>query len=248
MERLRIRRVIPHELDSEDTVRHVREDLIQQIILRATTDMRPGRWYKIKYEESREKAYEDDVELRIELAYDIIPERVVAERVVVFKVPEEVLLPPEKSLWQKLKNCVKYLRHKTGGQPEEGESGMPPKNKKIENPVLYTSDGQKIGNLADFEIESPFYEHGSEIIGKVQHLDPIEGSFEATLTLTGRKVLEQMEYITAIEWATIMGRPRIAHIAKYGKNRRIRKKNADFCVRIFRQFLKGGKGRGYKFY
>lgn len=113
MDRLRIMRVIPRELVSEDTVRHVGEDMIRQIFLRATLDMRPGIWYKIKFEESREKAYADDVELRIELAYDIIP-----ERAVVYKAPEEILLPPEKSFRQKLKNCVRYLRDKTGGSLE----------------------------------------------------------------------------------------------------------------------------------
>jgi len=121
---------------------------------------------------------------------------------------------------------------------------MPPKNMKLENAVLYTADGRKIGRIEDFETEAPVWEHDSEIIGKVQRMDPIEGSFEATLTPEGLSFFKQMEYITAIEWVTIMGRPRIAHLAKYGKNRRIRKKNGDFCVRIFRQFLKGGKGRG----
>ena len=113
MDRLRIMRVIPHELESEDTVRHIREDMIRQIFLRATLDMRPGIWYKIKFEESREKAYVDDIALRVELEYDTVP-----ERAVVFKAPEEFLLPPEKSLRQKLKNCVKYLRHKTGERLE----------------------------------------------------------------------------------------------------------------------------------
>lgn len=123
---------------------------------------------------------------------------------------------------------------------------MPPKNMKLENSVLYTADGRKIGKLADFEIEAPVYEHGSEIIEKVQHLDPIEGSFEATLTPEGRKFFEQIAYITAIEWVTIMRRSRNAHLAKYGKNRRIRKKNADYCLHIFRRDIKGGEGRGYK--
>lgn len=113
MERLRIRRVIPHELDSEDLVKHVRADLIQQIFLRATTDMQPGIWYKIKYEESREKAYADDVELLVNLECDTIP-----ERAVVYRSPETKFLPPVKSFRQKLKNCMKYLRDKTGGGPE----------------------------------------------------------------------------------------------------------------------------------
>lgn len=125
---------------------------------------------------------------------------------------------------------------------------MPPKNMKLENAVLYTSDGRKIAKLADFEIEAPVWEHGSEIIGKVQMLDSMEGSLEVTLTPEGRKALKQIEYRAAIIWVTFMGRQRISHLAKYGKNRRIRKKNADFCLCIFRQFLKGGKGRGYKVY
>lgn len=125
---------------------------------------------------------------------------------------------------------------------------MPPKNMKLENAVLYTSDGRKIGRIEDFETEAPVWEHDSEIIGKVQLLDSMEGSLEVTLTPEGRKALKQIEYRAAIIWVTFMGNPRISHLAKYGKNRRIRKKNADFCLRIYRQYLKGGKGRGYKVY
>lgn len=126
---------------------------------------------------------------------------------------------------------------------------MPPKNMKLENAVLYTADGRKIGNLADFEIEATVMtEPPPEFLKKELNLDPIEGSFEATLTPDGLSFLKQMEYETAIEWVTIMRRPRIAHLAKYGKNRRIRKKNANYCLRIFRWDLKGGKGRGYKVY
>ena len=109
MERLRIRRLIPNELASEALVTHVRKDLIQQIILRATTDMRPGLWYKIKYEESREQTYADDFELLVNLEYDTIP-----ERAVIYQMPETQFLPPEKSFRQRLKNCVKYLRNKKG--------------------------------------------------------------------------------------------------------------------------------------
>lgn len=123
---------------------------------------------------------------------------------------------------------------------------MPPKNVKLENAVFYTADGRKIGKLADFEIEAPeLTECPPEFLKKELHLDPIEGSFEATLTPEGLSFFKQMEYITAIEWATIMGKTRISHLTKFGKNRRIRKKNGDFCVQIFRMFLKGGKkGRG----
>ena len=126
---------------------------------------------------------------------------------------------------------------------------MPPKNMKLENAVLYTADGRKIGRIEDFEIEAPeLSECPPEFLKKELHLDPIEGSFEAPLTPEWLSFLKQMEYETAIEWVTIMGKPRISHLAKYGKNRRIRKKNADCCLRIFRWDLKGGKGRGYKVY
>ena len=126
---------------------------------------------------------------------------------------------------------------------------MPPKNVKLENAVFYTADGRKIGKLADFEIEAPeLTECPPEFLKKELHLDPIEGSFEATLTPDGLSFFKQMEYETAIEWVTIMRRPRNAHLAKYGKNRRIRKKNADYCLHIFRRDIKGGEGRGYKVY
>lgn len=113
MNQLRIRRRIPHEVYSEELVKYVREDLIRQILLRATTDMRLGIWYKIKYEESQEKSFEDDVELIINLEYGTIP-----ERAVVYRSPESQFLPPVKSFKQKLKNCVKYLRDKTGDSME----------------------------------------------------------------------------------------------------------------------------------
>ena len=118
---------------------------------------------------------------------------------------------------------------------------MPPKNMKLENAVLYTADGRKIGRIEDFETEAPVFEHGSEIIGKVQMLDSMEGSLEITLTPEGRKALKQIEYRAAIIWVAFMGDPRISHLAKYGKNRRIRKKNADKCLRRYQRRERGFK-------
>lgn len=118
---------------------------------------------------------------------------------------------------------------------------MPPKNVKLENAVFYTADGRKIGKLADFEIEAPVWEHDSEIIGKVQNLNPMEVSFEIEQTEATRKFFKELETTIAIDWASVFVSRRISHLARYGKNKRIRKKNADKCLRRYQRRERGFK-------
>jgi len=94
---------------SEDVVCHLFADISQKLIKEIEFDS----WYRIKFSTNFRREYDCDV-MTCRVAFERIP-----ERAVVFKAPEEFLLPPEKSFRQKLKNCVKYLRDKTGGQPEE---------------------------------------------------------------------------------------------------------------------------------
>lgn len=125
---------------------------------------------------------------------------------------------------------------------------MPPKNMKVENAVFYTADGRKIGRIEDFETEAPVWEHDSEIIGKVQRMDAVEGTFAVDITETGKRLIKQLETEVAIVWAYDFSFARLSHLARFGKNRRIRKKNADACRRHFEKWQRGGKDRGYKVY
>lgn len=109
----------------------VTEESLQRIKLRSEAElavklfekMMPDQWYRVRLSFKNMEHFEmlryttDDSDPWVWIArvdLDAIPERVVA-----YRSPETQFLPPEKSFRQKLKNCVKYLRHKSGGRLEE---------------------------------------------------------------------------------------------------------------------------------
>lgn len=123
---------------------------------------------------------------------------------------------------------------------------MPPKNMKIENAVFYTADGRKIGKIEDCEVFAEAQDDQKpEFLNKAFRLEPIEGTFSASVTEKGKKIIAQLERETAIYWAGNSTNSISSHLAQFAKNRRIRKKHADICVEMLREFQKGGKeGRG----
>lgn len=112
---------------------------------------------------------------------------------------------------------------------------MPPKDMKLENAVFYTADGRKIGKIEDFEVSAEPQDYPKpEFLNKKLVIEPIEGTFSASVTEEGKKIIAQLERATAIYWATISANPKSSHLAQFAKNRRIRKKHADKCVKMFR--------------
>lgn len=74
----------------------------------------PDRYYKIRL--GKEKTFsplDDSTAYYLTLEYDQVP-----EKIAVYRSPEELNLVPETSTLNKLKNCIKYLRDKTGGKLE----------------------------------------------------------------------------------------------------------------------------------
>ena len=72
------------------------------------------RYYKIRL--GKEKTYSpltDSTVYKITLEYNQVP-----EKIAVYRSPEELNLVPETSTLNKLKNCIRYLRDKTGGKLE----------------------------------------------------------------------------------------------------------------------------------
>ena len=74
----------------------------------------PDKYYKIRLKtEKLYKPLTDSKEYRLTLEYDQVP-----EKIAVYRSPEELNLVPETSTLNKLKNCIRYLRDKTGGKLE----------------------------------------------------------------------------------------------------------------------------------
>lgn len=93
---------------SEYVVCSLFADVSQKLIKEIEFDS----WYRIKFSTNLRKEF-DCNEMTCKVAFERIP-----ERAVVYRSPESQFLPPVKSFRQKLKNCVKYLRDKTGGSME----------------------------------------------------------------------------------------------------------------------------------
>lgn len=84
-------------------------NLFANISQRLIKEIEFDSWYRIKFSTNFREEFDCDI-MRCEVAFERIQ-----ERAVVYRSPETQFLTSAKSFRQKLKNCVKYLRDKTGG-------------------------------------------------------------------------------------------------------------------------------------
>ena len=107
--------------ETDDLLRNIKERLEAEISKKMWEKILPDQWYRIRLSFCNMPDYMnfvtysdlDVMVMQARLNIDVIP-----ERAVVYRSPESQFLPPVKSFRQKLKNCVKYLRDKTGGSME----------------------------------------------------------------------------------------------------------------------------------
>ena len=120
---------IPSMLPEED-VEIVVGNKRAQLVTKALTEsgyLQDGGFVTLRYSEKRDEAldlktlYNADGMDIVQMSVELEP---VKQYKAVYHAPEEVYLPPERSLKAKLKNCLAYLKDKTGGtiETEEVES------------------------------------------------------------------------------------------------------------------------------
>jgi len=119
-----LKTMISYEKNSvtEESFQYMKQRSETELAKKLFEKILPDQWYRIRLSFNEMTDYEmlrfatDDSDPMVWIArvdVDAIPERVVA-----YRSPETQFLPPEKSFRKKLKNCVKYLRDKTGGRME----------------------------------------------------------------------------------------------------------------------------------
>ena len=122
MDSLRCEFRYPKQSKTDDLVRNIKEHLEAELSKKMWEKILPDRWYRVRLSfcnmpDYRNYAtYNDD--LNIMVMQGTLDMDVIEERAVVYKSPEELLLQPEKTIRQKLKNCWRYLRDKKGGYIE----------------------------------------------------------------------------------------------------------------------------------
>lgn len=117
---------IPSMLPEEDAQIYVGNKRAQ-FVTEALTEsgyLQDGGFVTLRYSETRGAALDLETLYNVE-EMDIVQMSVELEPVkqykAVYHAPEEIYLPPERSLKAKLKNCLAYLRDKTGGTIETEE-------------------------------------------------------------------------------------------------------------------------------
>lgn len=100
------------EMSSELIERVVRQQA-RKLIDSVLGQIEKDKWYAIRMTESDFEAFDAD-KMTKTMRMEIKPAR---EQTIVYKPPEMMLIPTP-SLKEKLKNCIKYLKDKSGGSYE----------------------------------------------------------------------------------------------------------------------------------
>ncbi len=106
---------LPMNADAE-LIKSVEELKFRKLMEEAVSAMEPGRWYAVKLDRAGSPEFGfgiDGMVLRSSLT--VTP---ASEKTAVYISPEDMFLKNnvQVSFWEKIKNCIKYLRDKSGGE------------------------------------------------------------------------------------------------------------------------------------
>ena len=97
-------------LEQDGVVDRAKDSLFYSAIVKVYEASEPGTWYKMRYS-FFEHERPDDLEIMFSMDFDEIPQEIVRIR-----TAEEIFLTPQKTIRQKLKRCMMYLKDKKGGE------------------------------------------------------------------------------------------------------------------------------------
>ena len=103
-----------------DELDHIVEDGKGSLFKEAAKQISEGVFYKIIYKTMTEA---DPVESMAQITFSLAIEPLRMKHMeAVYKAPEDIYFRPEKSLKDKLRNCIRYLKDRSGGNIEWRET------------------------------------------------------------------------------------------------------------------------------
>lgn len=102
----------------DDVVAHMEKAQTKELMEAVISELEKDKWYAIQLSEHYELCEGDCIQKRMAVEF-----KPCQEQTLVYRPPEQMFLTPTKSIKQKLKNCIRYMRDKSGGtfETKEGE-------------------------------------------------------------------------------------------------------------------------------
>lgn len=104
----------PHMVQDPAALDHIMEDTKERLFIEASKKIEEGVYYKVRY---RNRTELNPTMNEVTFIFDMEPLRM-KHMEAVYTPPEEICLRPEKSLKDKLRNCIRYLKDRSGGRIE----------------------------------------------------------------------------------------------------------------------------------
>lgn len=104
---------VPMNADSE-LIENIEKIKFQKLMEEAVSKMEPGHWYAIRLDRQASPQFGGDG-MVLKSSLTVTP---ASEKTAVYISPEDMFLKNnvQVSFWEKIKNCIKYLRDKSGGE------------------------------------------------------------------------------------------------------------------------------------
>lgn len=103
----------------DDVVAHMEKAQTMELLMEAMmSELVKDKWYAIRLSEHDDPLYEEGC-IQKRMAVEFKP---CQEQTIVYRPPEQMFLTPTKGIKQKLKNCIRYMRDKSGGTFETKET------------------------------------------------------------------------------------------------------------------------------
>ena len=95
----------------DEVVTHIEKVQTKELMEAMIPELKKDKWYAIRLSEYHDHLYEGDyIQKRMVMEF-----KPCQEQTIVYKSSEQINFTPTKSLKDKLKNCIRYMRDKSGG-------------------------------------------------------------------------------------------------------------------------------------